>query len=304
MRLPRALTLCLVLLILAAGTAVAAEPTAFVPSQDNPVPSGAMGDISRAPVSAYRPSQQEMYSSQSLWELTPFRDRTTPGVESYYATVDADSVWRLGIRWCARSPALLDDMLEPFSIGFSIDGVGQLPWSQVRVVRDVRSGWHCEWYATMLYDWMPGAVVTLRTHYTLLWDVWDGVQWYAAGDYEHVMTLDVAGDFAPYPGGFSILYFCTPRAFDRFAGECYTTNDWFGGRVPLLYVSWNPSPEYIGARFTTVWYLNGTRFLTKSTYDEWTTLRVVSRPSLATGDYWVELYADGALVQSGGFTIY
>jgi hypothetical protein len=304
MRLTRALSLSLILMLLFAGTAVAAQAPAYAPSQDGPVASGAMPDINAPPVYTYQPGEQEMYTSQSLWDLAPFRDLAAPGTEFYYASVEPDSVWRWGLRWCARSPSLLEDMLEPFSIGFSIDGVGPVPWADMRVVRDVRSGWYCEWYATMLYGWTPGAAVTLRIDYSLLWDVWDGQQWYRAGDYSHVMTLDVTGQYDPGPGGFSELFFCSPGEFDRYAGECYSTTDWFGGTVPLLYVSWNPSPEYIGARFTTVWYINGTRFLTKSTYNEWSSLRVVARRSLAKGEYWVELYADGDYVQGGGFTIF
>jgi len=102
---------------------------------------------------------------------------------------------------------------------------------------------------------------------------------------------------------FGELIFCSRDNFDSTKRSCLKSTKIFEGVVEILYLSWVPSEEYVGASFKRIWYIDGIEFLTRENNNEYAYLEVSQRKSLKPGQYTVKLYANGTLIQTGDFTI-
>lgn len=110
-------------------------------------------------------------------------------------------------------------------------------------------------------------------------------------------------EMVPASSDFSPLIFCYAEEFDEIAGACTRYRTQFSGVVKSVYVSWKPSAAYRGAEFTKVWYLDGQQFLVSSSKNEFGYIEVDTRGSLKPGQYQLDLFANGVLVQQAIFTI-
>lgn len=102
---------------------------------------------------------------------------------------------------------------------------------------------------------------------------------------------------------FGQLVFCYENEFQQKNKQCISSRNEFSGVIRILYVSWTPSLEKKGALFKRIWYLDGIVFLTSENHNEYAYLSVDKRNSLKLGNYTVQLYVDGVMVQQGSFTI-
>jgi len=114
------------------------------------------------------------------------------------------------------------------------------------------------------------------------------------------VTFDI---FEKNSSSFGPLVFCDRDNFDSNQQSCLESKNTFEGVVEILYLSWVPSEEYMGASFKRIWYIDGIEFLTTENSNEYAYLEVRQRRSLKPGQYTVELFANGSLVQTGNFII-
>ena len=103
---------------------------------------------------------------------------------------------------------------------------------------------------------------------------------------------------------FGSLRFCKEKDFDQTTKRCITSQNLFTGKVEIVYVSWEPSPDKVGSLFKRKWYLDDDKpFLVTENENEYAYLAVSTRESLKPGSYLVELYVGDELVQTGRFII-
>jgi hypothetical protein len=107
----------------------------------------------------------------------------------------------------------------------------------------------------------------------------------------------------PTSSAFIELRFCYDYEFDRQNNHCTTSRSTFNSQTKMIYLSWNIPDKYKGASFKRIWYLDGIVFLTTENNNQYAHLEVKNRNTLKSGNYTLELYAYGTLVQKGSFTI-
>jgi serine/threonine protein kinase len=111
--------------------------------------------------------------------------------------------------------------------------------------------------------------------------------------------------------------FCLPSEIDTQNRRCLASHTLFTGQIVRIYVSWPYKNVYRGMKFERRWYRNG-QFIhpAPSTWDgvnwrldgetEYTWFeagKVLDQTYYPPGDYLVEFYIEGVLVQSGAFTV-
>jgi hypothetical protein len=139
-----------------------------------------------SPAPRVRTAPVSMQDTASIWSYTTFQDLSSPGTHTYYVDVAPLERLRWAFEWCATSELLLDDILTPLVLEFSIDGMNVAAEKLTRGAKNY-AGWRCRTWATEVSGWHRGETVTLEIHYRLLDAIYDGKDSYPAGDYYQVI---------------------------------------------------------------------------------------------------------------------
>ena len=168
-----------------------AEPTvsASPPTLERPTPTAPAETPPK--VIFTRPGAAEWDETPSVWGRIEFRDRQRPGTEVYSLTVNPREPLRWSFSWCAINSTLLDEILAPLNVAMGVDGT-PLP-SEFVLEHEVveSSGWVCRYWSTLMNDWRSGETVELAIEYTIVDDIFDGVDTYFRGDYSQVIFVEV-----------------------------------------------------------------------------------------------------------------
>jgi hypothetical protein len=141
-------------------------------------------------VTASRPTQAELQSVRSFWDLTSFRDLKSPGTQTYNVSVNSANRWQWLFLWCGTDDNILQEILRPLSVRLFIDDVELSTQIHADNVTS-SSGWACRRWSTILSNWSAGDRVKLEIRYRLDEEIFDGVRSYPAGQYRQVIVVDV-----------------------------------------------------------------------------------------------------------------
>lgn len=69
-----------------------------------------------------RPTEQNWDDIVTLWQKVSYQDPKSPGVETYNLTIHSSDVYRWSFAWCALNSTRLNDILQPLTVSFLVDG--------------------------------------------------------------------------------------------------------------------------------------------------------------------------------------
>jgi hypothetical protein len=128
---------------------------------------------------------------KNLWTLLKYKERYSPGVNTYDLAVQPEDVIRWRFTWCAKDKDTLKENLSKLDLTFWVDN---FEVSENRITGQSFTSdntWECRRFATYAYQWKTGENHTLELHYHLEGNVNDGASTYYAGDYKQVVNVTV-----------------------------------------------------------------------------------------------------------------
>jgi eukaryotic-like serine/threonine-protein kinase len=178
------------------------EPAAIAPSSPtltlvlaSATPMPATATITQAPtetavpVIISRPLESELSGLKNIWGLIEYENLQRPGTITYQVPVAAAESYRWGAVWCAADAGTLVKILAPLSMELRIDGE-KLTQEQY-LEYETQSGWPCRRWVVKLSKWSPGSQVLLELNYVLSERIYDGQDYYEAGNYQMILEVKV-----------------------------------------------------------------------------------------------------------------
>ncbi|MBN1438199.1 MAG: hypothetical protein JW929_02225 [Anaerolineales bacterium] len=167
---------------------VALAPTVTArPAESTPAASTAAPTHAPNFPTAAAPSDSDLETVPSIWNLTKFRELPEPGSIRYTIEVARNSVWLWDCRFCATSDAF-QDFLATLTVEFRIDDV-RLGDESLRIYdRSGAGGWICRNWSTKLSGWPLDRSLFLEIRYTHSAPTSDGKDEFAAGEYRQTIV--------------------------------------------------------------------------------------------------------------------
>jgi serine/threonine protein kinase len=140
------------------------------------------------PVIISKPLQSELSDLKNIWGLVEYKNLQRPGTITYQVQVAADQSYRWGSVWCGADAETLVRILAPLSMELRIDGE-KLTQEQY-LEYETQSGWPCRRWVVKLSNWRPGSRVLLELNYALSERIFDGQDYYEAGNYQMILEVN------------------------------------------------------------------------------------------------------------------
>lgn len=138
---------------------------------------------------AHPSSDEELENVESIWSRVHYRELPAPGMESYAASIPADSAWQWDWWFCAAKGNFLSFM-DTIEIGFLLDGERLREEDHLRVLDgSTPAGWLCRRWSTVLSRWPRNRSVQLEIRWTHLTEADDGLTDYPAGEYRQLIVV-------------------------------------------------------------------------------------------------------------------
>jgi serine/threonine protein kinase len=141
------------------------------------------------PVIISKPQQSELGGLKNIWGLIEYENLQRPGTITYQVPVTADQSYRWGAVWCAADAEALVRILAPLSMELRIDG--EILTQEQYLEYETQSGWPCRRWVVKLSNWRPGSRVLLELNYALSERIFDGQDYYEAGNYQMILEVNV-----------------------------------------------------------------------------------------------------------------
>lgn len=140
-------------------------------------------------VTAFRPDLSQT-NLTSIWQGIEFEDMQLPGTRRYNTTVFANETRRWSFIWCGRTHADLENIVAPLNFSMLLNGQ---PISSAQILEhdEVVNGWQCRYWSTLLQNWTSGQTVEVEAYYQLAERIFDGENYYEAGNYRQIITVRV-----------------------------------------------------------------------------------------------------------------
>jgi hypothetical protein len=138
------------------------------------------------PIIISRPTTQDLPNILNIWDLTTYSHPSSPTSEVYSVVVSSDQKYRWGAIWCGKNREILNEILEPLSLNLLVNDE-VLDESKILEFKDIRSGWHCNRWTTIISEWEPGTITKLELRYALSETIYDGVSYTQKGEYRVII---------------------------------------------------------------------------------------------------------------------
>jgi hypothetical protein len=138
------------------------------------------------------PTDEELDSVPSIWDLTKFRELAEPGVNNYTIRVTRASEYQWSCFFCATNDAF-QAFMDSLGVELRIDG-NPLPQGTYRVYDTPGTqGWLCRNWSAIISGWPADRSVFLEIRYTHKQPTTDGKDEFAAGEYRQLIVVVVKG---------------------------------------------------------------------------------------------------------------
>lgn len=138
-----------------------------------------------------RPTEQNWDDIATLWQKVSYQDLKSPGVETYDLTIHSSDVYRWSFAWCALNSTRLNDILQPLTVSFLVDGRALPDNDLLQHDLTASDGWKCRYWSTVLSAGQSGETVELEVYYELSRSINDGKATYTAGNYHQVIRAGI-----------------------------------------------------------------------------------------------------------------